>query len=198
MEDNQKYSLVGTWRGSTAQTGMQTNYETTLNADMTFATTVQSISGVIRTTGTYKLVNDNAIEFTNLTRWPNTQTLIGPLIGQPIGPLDFRSMRETIVHDVNVPEKGISYFRFVDQNTIIIAAAGPGIAPVTFRRGGPLSAPVNFVGSQLFQDPMSEDGFFTPPGTNQSMPPEKIMLYIFVAFVLASSLLALCSLQSMR
>jgi hypothetical protein len=198
MEGNRKYSLVGTWRGSTNQTGMQTDYETTLNQDMTFATTVQSISGVIRTTGTYKLVSHNAIEFTNLTKWPNQQTLTSPLLGQAIGPLDFRSLRGTIVHDVNIPDKDTSYFQFVDENTIMIASGIPGVTPVAFRREGAFALPLNAIESQSFQSPFQENQFFTPSGANQPMSSDKTALYIFLAFVLVSSLLAFGGVSSMR
>jgi hypothetical protein len=204
MESNQKYSLVGTWRGSTGQTLMETYIETTLNKDMTFATTSRSASGVIITSGPYKVINDNMIEYTNEKKWPDAQTLTGPLIGQPIGPLDFRSARSTIIAPVNIPDKDTVYFRFVDENTILVASTVPGIAPVTFRRGEPFSAPADPFGSTIFQPP--NPGGFQPPipggpfsfGANQSMSSDKIGLYIFVAFVLATSLLAFCSLPSMR
>jgi hypothetical protein len=153
---------------------------------------------VIRTTGTYKLVNDNAIEFTNLTKWPNQQTLTSPLLGQAIGPLDYRSLRGTIVHDVNIADKDTSYFQFVDENTLMIASGVPGVAPVTFRRGGPFFPSVHSVGSQLPQDPFAESQFFASPGANQSMSRDKIMPFLFLAFVLITSLLAFCSLPPMR
>jgi hypothetical protein len=186
MEHSQKYSLVGTWRGSTGQTGFGEIYtETTLNADMTFATTQQSSAGVIRTSGPYELVNGNAIVFTNQNKWQSPVTLPGTSIGQSVN------------NNVTIHDKDTSYFRFVDENTIVIESAVPGIAPVTFRRNVPFPAPGNPERSQLFQSPILGTTFFTPSGTNPSMSSNKTMLYIFLAFVLASSLLAFCSLPSM-
>jgi hypothetical protein len=206
MQSNQKYSLVGTWRGSTGQTGMEIYIETTLNEDMTFATTSRSASGIIVTSGPYRLVNENTIEYTNLKKWPDVQTMTGPLIGQPIGPLDFRSVRSTIIAPVNIPDKDSVHFRFVDENTMIVESTFPGIAPVTFRRGEPFSAAANPFGNSPFQSPMPggfqppmQGGpFFTPFGANQSMSSEKIGLYIVVAFFLATTFLGLYSMINMR
>ena len=168
---------------------MTTYYETTLNEDMTFGTITRSASGAMTNSGTYRLVNENTIEFTNLKKWPDKQTLVGPLVGEPIGPLDTRSARWTVVHDINIADKDTSYFRFVDENTLLIGSPIPGIAPVTFRRAGPVSLSAE----QAFQIPIP-GASFRGFGNERSIPPDRIMLYIFVAFIVIAPLLALCSL----
>ncbi len=163
--------------------GMQINIETVLGEDKTFWTTQQSASGTIRTWGTYKVVNGNAIEYHNEHHTPDVQTVMGP------------NGWVTVPFTVN--DKDTSYFRFVDENTIFTESSVPGIAPVTFTRGMSFAAPADLGGNQLFQAPILGAPSLLPSNTNQSLFSGKLTLYIFLGFVLFSSLLAFCSLPSM-
>jgi hypothetical protein len=212
MTLNPRFSLVGTWRGCTDQTGMDTYYETTLAADMTFATTVRSMSGIMRTLGTYRLLDDNTIEFTNLQKWPDFEVLPGPLIGSPVGPLDYRTARWTMINDVNIADRGTSYFRFVDANTMVVQS--PGISPVTFRRNAAFSLPADPQARRLLDVEIPEpppgfrapSGFHPPSGfsppfatapsfrADPSASGNKVALIMFVAFLLLGWLAAFSSL----
>jgi hypothetical protein len=116
----QQPSLIGTWRGSTAQTGMLTQIETTLSQDGSFRTTVQSASGVLHTWGTYS-IQGTAITYSNKDFAPKVQNVPGPF-GQIVS------------FPVTVPPQDTSFFRWQDANTLIIQSSVPGIQPVAFQR----------------------------------------------------------------